>query len=152
MLVLHLTIRELKLDDLKAGSGFYETLDNLSPSPIPITQQEKDRARQAFEMNSKLGKIVWVAVVEDGSIVGTTSLFTEYKFIRGGGIVGHIEDVVTRDGWEGKQVSSRLMDCAISAAKEAGCYKAILDCSEDNEQFYTRFGFHKHETMMRLDL
>lgn len=33
-------------------------------------------------------------------------------------------------------------------AKEVGCYKVILDCSEDNVNFYQKCGFTKKEVQM----
>ena len=35
------------------------------------------------------------------NIIGSTTLLIEQKFIHDGGKVGHIEDVVTRKGYEG---------------------------------------------------
>jgi len=33
-------------------------------------------------------------------------------------------------------------------AKEAGCYKIILDCSEDNAPFYEKCGLSRKEIQM----
>ena len=33
-------------------------------------------------------------------------------------------------------------------AEEAGCYKVILDCSEDNVAFYTKCGLTRKEVQM----
>ena len=36
----------------------------------------------------------------------------------------------------------------MAAARKAGCYKVILDCSEDNVDFYARSGFKRKEVHM----
>ena len=33
-------------------------------------------------------------------------------------------------------------------AREAGCYKVILDCSDSNVKFYEKCGFQKKEVQM----
>ena len=36
----------------------------------------------------------------------------------------------------------------MKAAEEAGCYKVILDCSEENVPFYAKCGLTKKEVQM----
>ena len=42
----------------------------------------------------------------------------------------------------------RLIEAVIAAAREAGCYKVILDCSEANAPFYAKCGLHMKELHM----
>ena len=138
-------IREFEPDDF--GKGFFDTLSNLSTSKIFI-----DNALKAFEDMKKSGCYKIFVMVEDDKIIGTVTLFLEQKFIHDAGIVGHIEDVATRKGWEGKGIGSRLIKHAMDKAGHLGCYKIILDCGEHNIQFYEKQGFHKHEICMRYDI
>jgi len=36
----------------------------------------------------------------------------------------------------------------VAAAQAAGCYKVILDCSDDNVDFYAKAGFQRKEVHM----
>mmetsp|Transcript_36775 Transcript_36775/g.57510 ORF Transcript_36775/g.57510 Transcript_36775/m.57510 type:complete len:118 (+) Transcript_36775:288-641(+) len=81
-------------------------------------------------------------------IVATATLMVEYKFMRGGHLAGHIEDVVVDSSLRGRQLGVKLMQALQSVGRDLGCYKIILDCSQDNVKFYERCGFkHKEEQM-----
>lgn len=83
-----------------------------------------------------------VFVIEtDNTIVATATLLIEQKLIHSMGKVGHIEDVVVDKSLRGKGVGKTLISHLVSVAKEAGCYKIILDCSSHNEAFYKACGF-----------
>ena len=43
-------------------------------------------------------------------MIGATTLLVEQKFIHSGGKAGHIEDVVTRKGFEGLGIGSALIN------------------------------------------
>ena len=81
----------------------------------------------------------------DGKIVGSSTMFIEQKFIHEGGLVGHIEDVVVRKGFERKQIGQKIIESLLLVAKNRGCYKTILDCKDDVKEFYEKIGF-KHES------
>lgn len=140
-------VRELKTTDL--GNGFVETLGNLSEtgSLTPAT------ARRILQAMMRAGPYhVVVAVGADGQVMGTTTLLVEQKFIHGGGLVGHIEDVAVRKGCEGRGIGGSVVKAAVQMADEFGCYKVILDCKEELEPFYSKLGFRRHDIGMRLDL
>ena len=140
-------IRELRAADL--GNGFVETLGNLSDTGglSPGT------AREILRTIRRAGLYhVLVAVGTDGQVVGATTLLVEKKFIHGGGLVGHIEDVAVRRGYEGRGIGGSVVKAAVQMAEELGCYKVILDCREEVEAFYAKLGFSRHDLGMRLDL
>lgn len=146
---LDFEIRQLRRSDLR--NGFFETLLNLSQvGPISQDLEQATKILVYIEEN-KLSKI-YVAVGDNGQIIGSITLLVEQKFIHNGGKVGHIEDVVTRKEYGGKGVGSALVKKCIEMAKEAKCYKVILDCSVGNIQFYEKAGFREHEIAMRLDI
>ena len=138
-------IREIEEDDLERG--FLETLDFLrNASSIDKTKAEGILKKIKQNPNH----IIHVAI--DGKkIVGTTTLFIEQKFIHNGGLVGHIEDVVVRKDYEGKGIGIKLVTSLLERAKEKNCYKTILDCKDDVNQFYERIGFKKATNEMRYD-
>ncbi|GLI59207.1 hypothetical protein VaNZ11_001043 [Volvox africanus] len=62
--------------------------------------------------------------------------------------VGHIEDVVVDPAYRGKKLGLKLIQALIDLAREAGCYKVILDCSEANSTFYEKCGLTRKEVQM----
>lgn len=84
----------------------------------------------------------------DNKIIATASLLIEQKFIHKCGRVGHIEDVVVDKSARGLGLGKIMIKYLTMEAKNSGCYKVILDCSEDNVGFYKKCGFSKNEVMM----
>ncbi len=138
-------LRELEEQDI--GNGFYETLDNLRPVGGLTPEQGREVLRKIKGQDGH----VFVAL-EDDQVVGAVTLLVEQKFIRKGALAGHIEDVSTRKGHEGKGIARQILAKAIAYAKERGCYKVILDCDEALIPFYAKSGFVEKERQMRLDL
>lgn len=147
---LKLEVREIELDDLK--NGFFPTLRNLSE--LGFIQGDLVKAEQILSniRANPLHKIFVAIDKETSEVIGATTLLIEQKFIHDGGKAGHIEDVVTRKGFEGLGIGTALIDHALRFAKTVGCYKIVLDCSEANISFYRKIGFRLHETCMRYDL
>jgi glucosamine-phosphate N-acetyltransferase len=44
-----------------------------------------------------------------------------------------------------------MISTLLIAAENRGCYKTILDCSEENRSFYNGLGFEDAEIEMRFD-
>ena len=138
-------IRELKEADL--WNGFLESLDSLKQT----SDIEKSKAKEIFErINANPDHIIAVAEL-DGKIVGSTTLIIEPKFIHNGGLVGHIEDVVVNKEFQGKKIGEKIMKYLIEIAKNRGCYKTILDCTDDVKPFYEKLGFKQVANELRLD-
>jgi glucosamine-phosphate N-acetyltransferase len=142
-------VREISEADLE--KGFLKTLSNLAE--IGMIKNEQGTAKKVLQqvMSSPFYKI-FVAAKTDGEIIGSITLLIEQKFIHNGGKVGHIEDVVTKNGYEGMGIGRAIVAKALAFAAEMKCYKVILDCSENNAQFYRRMGFKEHGLSMRHDL
>ena len=87
----------------------------------------------------------------DGFVVGVASLITINKLIRGGNRVGLIEDVAVSKSAGSRGVGTMLIEKLKNLAVERGCYKVILNCSEDNIDFYKKCGFYQNEVQMRWD-
>jgi glucosamine-phosphate N-acetyltransferase len=139
-------VRELRDADL--GNGFLETLGNLSDTGglTPAAARKILRTMRRTPLYH-----VFVAVGADGQVVGATTLLVEKKFIHKGGLVGHIEDVAVRKGYEGRGVGGSLVKAAVELAEELACYKCILDCKDEVLGFYEKLGFHRHDVGMRID-
>jgi glucosamine-phosphate N-acetyltransferase len=137
-------IRSLVAPDF--AKGFAETLSVLSPVNL-----DYERLGEVFRKRLKCGVHTYVALAED-QVIGTISVIIEPKFIRNGGYVAHVEDVAVRADCQLKGVGRALMEHAEKIAREAGCYKIILDCNESNVGFYEKVGYRRHEVEMRKDL
>ena len=138
-------IRELKREDL--WNGFLTTLDSLRDT----SNIQKQKAEDIFEkINSNENHIIAVAEIE-GKIVGATTLLIETKFIHNGGIVGHIEDVVVDERYQGKGIGEKVVRYLLDYAKKRGCYKTILDCTDEVKPFYEKIGFKQNANALRFD-
>ncbi|XP_078165911.1 putative glucosamine 6-phosphate N-acetyltransferase 2 [Carex rostrata] len=142
-----LNIRRLEISD--HAKGFVELLSQLSTCPSP--SQSEFEAR--FADLAALGDDHHIAVVEDptlGRIVATGSIFIEKKFLRGCSSVAHIEDVVVDKATRGAHLGQRIINYLVDRAKDAGCYKVILDCTPELKVFYEKCGFEEKNVQMAL--
>ena len=138
-------IREIKEADL--WNGFLKSLDSLKQT----SSIEKSKAKEIFDkINANPDHIIAVAEL-DGKIVGSTTLLIESKFIHDGGLVGHIEDVVVNKEYQGQKIGEKIMRFLMDISKNRGCYKTILDCTEDVKPFYEKLGFKQVANELRLD-
>ena len=138
-------IRELRKEDL--WNGFLTTLDSLRQA----SDIDRNKADEIFEkINSNPDHIVVIAEV-NGKIVGTTTLLIEPKFIHKGGLVGHIEDVVVDKNFQGQKIGEKIMKHLLEYAKNRGCYKTILDSTDDVKPFYEKLGFKYIANELRFD-
>jgi glucosamine-phosphate N-acetyltransferase len=93
---------------------------------------------------NKIQSQIWV--FEDttaNKIVASASILLEQKFIHGGGIVAHLEDVVVDESYRGTQLGKKLIANMIDKARESGAYKIIADCKTELLSFYSKNGFQK---------
>jgi len=138
-------IRELKKEDI--WNGFLKSLDSLKLA----SDIDKTKAEEVFEkINSNPDYIIAVAEI-DGKIVGSTTLLIESKFIHQGGLVGHIEDVSVDKEFQGKKIGEKIMKYLLEVSKNRGCYKTILNCTDDVKRFYEKLGFKQVASELRLD-
>ena len=138
-------VRELKKEDL--FNGFLTSLDSLRKA----SDISKEKAEEIFrKIDSNEDHIIAVAVV-DSKIVGSATLLIEQKFIHRGGLVGHIEDVVVDKDFQGKKIGKKIIEYLLECSKKRGCYKTILDCTDDVKQFYERLGFEYNANALRYD-
>ena len=147
---LKFEVREIELGDLK--KGYFSTLKNLSE--LGTIEESMEKSEQILNNISAnpLHRIFVAIDKETSEVIGATTLLIEQKFIHSGGKAGHIEDVVTRKGFQGLGIGSALINHALHFARTVGCYKVILDCSDANISFYQKAGFRVNETSMRYDL
>lgn len=126
-------IRELTQQDIHYYQDLLSTLAHLSEVKPLSTQSISDLLGR---INKQDGHIF--VYIKDNQVVSTVTLFIEQKITHGGGLAGHVEDVVTRVGYEGLGYSSATLAHAIAYGKERGCYKIVLYCKKELQQFYEK--------------
>jgi N-acetylglutamate synthase-like GNAT family acetyltransferase len=83
-------------------------------------------------------------------IIGCATILYEKKFIHNISLVAHIEDVCIKSNYRGKNLGLNLIKHLVEEAKNKGCYKIILDCSEDNVEFYNKCSFKQTGKQMSI--
>jgi glucosamine-phosphate N-acetyltransferase len=140
-----LKIRELQEKDL--FNGFLESLDSLRKASDLDPKKAKDIFRN---IKSRSDYVIYVAV-QNSKVIGSATIFIEQKFIHDGGKVGHIEDVVVRKEHQGEGIGQKLIVTLLVYAKKKGCYKTVLDCTDEVTPFYEKLGFRRYSNSMRFD-
>jgi glucosamine-phosphate N-acetyltransferase len=142
-------IRELCLEDL--DYGFLESLDNLIAGTSDLAKEKARGLLQEIKSNTlhKIFVAILHSELKPPVVVGTTTLLVEPKFIFKGGRVGHIEDVSVRKGYEKMGIGRRLVMNATAVAKEMGCLKVVLDCSDETMPFYEKLGYSYQDNCMK---
>jgi glucosamine-phosphate N-acetyltransferase len=141
-------VKELENHDLI--NSFFDTLSNLTE--IGKDVYDKEFSQKIFEKIRKSDNIKIFVAIKDTDIVGSITAIIEQKFIHNGGRICHIEDVVTRKGFEKLGIGSILVVKVLELAIQEKCYKVILNCSEYNSKFYEKLGFYKHNIGMRYNI
>ena len=86
----------------------------------------------------------------DGKPIAMGTIVIEQKLIHGGACVAHMEDIIVDKNYRGRKIGATLVKQLIEEAKKYHCYKIILNCSDDNEDFYKHNGFKKKSNGMAL--
>ena len=69
-------------------------------------------------------------------LIGVGTLWTQPKYYRNKGKSGHIEDIIIDKSHQKKGLGKQLVKYIIDYAKNNGCYKVQLHCSEEMKPFY----------------
>ena len=89
-------------------------------------------------------------ISEKFDIIASGTIIIEPKLKRGGKNVGHIEDIVVKNTYRGRQISSDILNMLKNVAREKNCYKIILDCNEEVKKVYNRSGFEEKGIQMGM--
>jgi glucosamine-phosphate N-acetyltransferase len=142
-------IRPIKKTDL--DNSFFSLLAQLSGE---VTSYDVDHLWNEYMKNPN--HITFVNEIKEAGkktrIIATSSVLIESKFLHCGSFVGHIEDVVVDKDIRGTGAGNKIIEHCIDYCRDAGCYKVILDCSNDNVPFYINCGMYLSENCMRIDL
>ncbi|KLT40968.1 RhoGAP-domain-containing protein [Cutaneotrichosporon oleaginosum] len=131
-------VRPLASDDFLRAH--FALLCVLSPSPALAPSVYTALFRALKTCHDTYYIVVLVERATD-QVVASGTVIKERKFIRGGGIAAHIEDIVVGPTAQGRGLGQRLVVGLRDLATELGCYKTILDCQEAKVPFYEKCGF-----------
>ncbi|KAL9602014.1 MAG: hypothetical protein Q9219_002122 [cf. Caloplaca sp. 3 TL-2023] len=133
------TIRPLQRSDYK--DGILDVLRVLT-TVGDISEKAWD---ERYDWMTTRGDGYYILVICNGEkkVVGTGALLVERKIIHNLGLVGHIEDIAVAKDQQGKKLGLRIIQALDHIARNVGCYKTILDCSETNEGFYVKCGYRR---------
>lgn len=134
------TIRPARDADLAGVLALYAHLHPRDPAPDP----EAARASWSVLLNSPLTTIFVVEAA--GELVATCKLAIIPNLTRGVRPFGVIENVVTHPDRRRTGMARKVLQAALDAAWEAGCYKVTLATGRKDEatlRFYERSGFER---------
>lgn len=129
-----MNINKLQKEDYY--NGFLQLLEQLT-----VVNSDKISYNNFCNHFDNMSSNIFVIKNKDNKIIATASLFIECKFIHNLSKVGHIEDVVVDKNYRSQGIGKLLIDYLVNYCKKEGCYKVILDCSENNKLFYQNCGF-----------
>ena len=138
-------IREILKEDLE--NGFLTSLDSLRKASDISTE----KAEEILNIIKKNPNHHIAVAINENKVVGAATLLIEPKFIHSGGLVGHIEDVVVDKNYQRKKIGEQIILYLLKTAKEKGCYKTILDCSDEVKPFYEKLGFKHNANALRFN-
>lgn len=124
-----LQIRPLSSTDY--ARGHLDVLTILTVCPDVGEEAWQQRFKELANPPSVYFPLVIVRKADD-RIVASGTVFLEKKFIRGLGLVGHIEDIAVDKSTQGKGFGKKIIEALTAVAEGQGAYKTILDCNKDN--------------------
>jgi len=132
--------RKLKASDYY--KGYLSLLEQLT-----VVDKNKITYDMFEKIINKMNSSIYV-IESKGQIVTSGTLVIEDKIIHGISKVGHIEDIIVDKNYRGHGLGKKIVDKLVEISKENGCYKTILNCSNDMVAFYEKNGFKQKNVEM----
>lgn len=145
---MNFKIEELSEKNIKFG--FFETLKNLRSDKLVVDVEKAKKILK--EIKKDPNHKIFVAISNSNEIIGSVTLFVEQKFILNFTKWGHLEDVVTRKGYEKKGIGRALVNKATEVAKKMNCERIMLSCQDNRMDFYRNCGYVKNSNPMKNEL
>lgn len=136
-------INEQDIDD-----DYYSLLGQLTE--IKIESMEIQRTKDFINELNENHCIYVIECESTNEIIASGTLFIENKLIRNYGKVGHIEDIVVDKSWRRYGLGKYMIDHLGKESKKKGCYKCILECSDENVGFYEKCSYVRKGAQMSL--
>jgi glucosamine-phosphate N-acetyltransferase len=120
----------------------FSLLSQLTSAPL-ISEKSYNNIINKLDDNHNI-----FVYVLDNKIVGMITLLHEQKLIHNGSKIVHIEDLVVDKEYKNRGIGRDLINFCLDKISKEEYYKIILDCSEELERFYNKFGFEKKNIQM----
>ena len=133
----NLVVREIEPSDF--SKGYLELLQSFASFYPKISEEEFKN----YLTNHETTKIVVIEDISTNKIVGGGTIFCLDKLHNNLNRMGFIQDVVVEKSYRKQGLGKILVDNLFELGKANKCYKTILNCNPDVEQFYTKIGFTK---------
>lgn len=133
----NLQIREIEPTDFK--KGYIKLLQKFASYETEITEQYFTN----YFVTNPTTKIVVIEDTTSHEIIGGGTVFCMEKLHNSDNRMGFIQDVVINEKYRGKGLGKKLVNKLYEVGKANKCYKIILNCNPDVEDFYTKLGFTK---------
>jgi len=139
-------IRRLQVSDLH--DDYFEIIHQLSPPEDESYVYNYLELERWFSQLNDEHRVYILYDMECNKIVGTSTLLLEKKLSHNFGTVAHIEDVIIHNQYRGHGLGKMLIEYLKYKADIESCYKIVLDCLEDNVEFYEKCGFTQYGRQM----
>ena len=131
-----LIVRTASRSDLPQLLALYPHLDPADRiPPLDIAERRFDQL-QAYR-----GSAIFVGHADD-ALVASCTLIVIPNLTRGGQPYALIENVVTHAAFRGRGFGKQILQAAVDAAWQAGCYK-VMPQRESTPRFSAGAGFHR---------
>ena len=143
-----LNFRKAKKEDLT--NGLFDLLQS-SFTRYP-RQLDIERVHDCFDKIISQNSIIICAVLtkdREESIIGTAKVLIEYKLHNNLAKMAHIEDVCVAKEHQNQGLGIKLVNYCIENYCQ-DCYKIVLSCKDNLEQFYKNNKFMKTGIAMSL--
>lgn len=130
--------RRLTEADLQSLLELYK---QLQPDDEPASADDSKRVWKEIEGNPN---IRYFGAIDNGKVVSTCYAVYIPNLTRNNRGICFIENVVTDKDYRNRGLASKVIDMAVSYAKEKNCYKVMLQSSAartDAHRFYENQGF-----------
>ena len=111
---------------------------------------EYNRSRFNTYIDTLPSNIQMFCICEDSNVIGVGTIMIEQKIIHNFSKVGHIEDIVIDSNYNGRGYGKNLIIFLTNFARQEGCYKVILDCSQKVKGFYEKCGYVEKNISMGI--
>lgn len=133
-----LLVRPLEREDYT--KGYLSLLSQLTK----VGDYDRETYDAQFDRMKALPGVYYIVVIEDVSrqrVVASATLVMELKFIRNAASRGRIEELVVDSEYRKLHLGSYLLELLTVLSRELGAYKITLDCKEELEGFYKKYGY-----------
>lgn len=138
-------LREVEYSDL--DKGILKLISQLSTIGVTYEKAKWEFDSYCEQISNNKNQKHYVIEV-DGSIIASGTLLIENKIIHDFKNVGHIEDIIIHKNYRKKGYGKIIMEKLIDVAKNSHCYKVILNCNPECENYYKKFGLSKKYIQM----